>query len=134
MITSRDKERARAAVTNAIRAGKLARGKCEQDDSGVCKGRIEGHHDDYSRPLDVRWLCLRHHRRFHEDHPVSGGATETGTAKRSRTVRLSVSIPDALGEVLLARAAAEERPVSNMVARLLRVGMEIHDAARAQRR
>jgi len=25
----------------------------------------QAHHDDYSRPLDVRWLCDTHHRQHH---------------------------------------------------------------------
>lgn len=50
--------RARAAVNNAIQAGKLTRGPCE-----MCGGKpAEAHHQDYSRPLDVRWLCRPHHR------------------------------------------------------------------------
>lgn len=27
--------------------------------------RAEAHHEDYDRPLDVRWLCHRHHMELH---------------------------------------------------------------------
>lgn len=57
------KERARALIYKAITRGHLERKPCEV---GVgCGGRIEAHHDDYSRPLDVRWLCQRHHAELH---------------------------------------------------------------------
>jgi hypothetical protein len=56
-----EKYRARTAVGNAIRAGSLVRGPCE-----VCgNAASEAHHDDYSRPLDVRWLCRPHHLEHH---------------------------------------------------------------------
>lgn len=48
-------------VSNAIRDGRLVRQPCE-----VCgESRSEAHHDDYSKPLDVRWLCREHHLAVH---------------------------------------------------------------------
>lgn len=45
----------------AILNGEIERQPCEK--CGVPDA--EGHHDDYSKPLDVRWLCDEHHREFH---------------------------------------------------------------------
>lgn len=47
-------------VKEAIKAGLLIPQPCEK-----CKSinKIEAHHDDYSKPLKVRWLCRTHHRR-----------------------------------------------------------------------
>jgi hypothetical protein len=59
-----EKVLAHNAVNHAIRDGLLIRGECEL--RGVdCRGRIEGHHDDYSLPLQVRWLCKMHHEQEH---------------------------------------------------------------------
>jgi hypothetical protein len=54
-----EKIKARMAVTNAIRDGRLVRGRCEY--CGTDK-QVQAHHDDYSRPLDVRWQCFKCHR------------------------------------------------------------------------
>jgi hypothetical protein len=52
---------ARKIVRNAISRGAIVRKPCE-----VCgAGRTEAHHDDYARPLDVRWLCVEHHVAVH---------------------------------------------------------------------
>jgi hypothetical protein len=56
-----DKYRAHNAVTNAVRDGRLKKEPCE-----VCGAAyVHGHHDDYSKPLEVRWLCPSHHRQLH---------------------------------------------------------------------
>lgn len=58
-----EKYKARYLVRNAIVAGKLKKPtRCS-----VCKkqGRIHGHHPDYSKPLEVVWLCDQCHRQIH---------------------------------------------------------------------
>lgn len=57
-----DRARARYAVNNAIRDGKIQRQLCE-----VCGAKAEAHHEDYSRPLEVRWLCEPHHKARHRE-------------------------------------------------------------------
>lgn len=58
------RQRSRSLLNMAIDRGDIVRGACELagDD---CHGRIEGHHDDYDLPLDVRWLCVAHHKAHH---------------------------------------------------------------------
>jgi len=52
-----EKQAARNAVKQALAKGTLKRLPCE-----VC-GSIssEAHHEDYSKPLEVEWLCNLHH-------------------------------------------------------------------------
>ena len=57
------KARASRAVTNALRSGRLLRpSQCSQCQK-TCKP--EAHHDDYTQPLEVRWLCRSCHCRHH---------------------------------------------------------------------
>jgi hypothetical protein len=45
----------------AVRSGRLVRKPCE-----VCgEPKSEGHHEDYHKPLEVVWLCRRHHKLAH---------------------------------------------------------------------
>lgn len=51
------KDRCRAYLNVYVQRGKVKRDKCE-----VCgKTAVEAHHEDYSKPLEVKWLCRRHH-------------------------------------------------------------------------
>lgn len=57
--------RAHTMVTKAIRDGRLTRQPCE-----VCgAGKVDAHHDDYDKPLEVRWLCRLHHHHLHLQDP-----------------------------------------------------------------
>lgn len=55
-----DKAAAHAVVSNASRDNKIERKPCE-----VCGEKAQAHHDDYSKPLEVRWLCPKHHSEHH---------------------------------------------------------------------
>ena len=49
------------AVREAKDAGILVQGVCV-----VCGSeKTVAHHEDYSKPLDVVWLCRKHHRHVH---------------------------------------------------------------------
>lgn len=56
-----ERRAARNAVYYATKRGKLERQPCE-----VCgDSDSQAHHDDYSRKLEVRWLCRTHHGETH---------------------------------------------------------------------
>jgi hypothetical protein len=53
--------RCRSIFNHAIRSGLIKRGNCK-----VCKeSHAEGHHKDYTKPLEVDWFCFKHHREHH---------------------------------------------------------------------
>lgn len=57
------KYKAHTATSNAVRDGRLIR-----PNSCSCCGiecKPHGHHDDYFKPLEVRWLCGKCHKDFH---------------------------------------------------------------------
>lgn len=56
------KDSVRGMVSVAIQRGRLQRQPCEE----CGNPKAEAHHDDYSKPLDVRWLCAVDHRAWHE--------------------------------------------------------------------
>lgn len=64
-----EKAAARDTLQRALRAGRVVRQPCEvcrvvhgdqRPDGSIVK--VEAHHDDYSKPLEVRWVCTVHHR------------------------------------------------------------------------
>ncbi len=62
-ILNRGKSNARQRFAAAVKEGRIERPK-------VCSAcgkrkKIHGHHDDYSKPFDVRWLCPKCHYKQH---------------------------------------------------------------------
>jgi len=61
--------KARTATRYAVKRGKIEKKPCE-----VCGDvKSEAHHTDYSKPLEVMWLCRKHHANQHRmeaDHRI----------------------------------------------------------------
>lgn len=51
----------RAKTNRAVLSGKLKRENC------FCGLSAQAHHDDYNKPLDVKWLCKLHHEEYHKN-------------------------------------------------------------------
>lgn len=63
-----EKYAARSKLNNAAGTGRIKKPKqCEHCN---LESRLHGHHTDYSKPLDVIWLCNRCHRKEHANVSV----------------------------------------------------------------
>lgn len=79
-----EKRAAHHALGYALHCGRITKGSCEM--CGVTQG-VHAHHDDYSKPLEVRWLCARHHALIHHknladamEDVIAAAATKAGAA------------------------------------------------------
>ena len=55
---------AQRAVRLGIKKGTIQKQPC----SNCGESQAEAHHDDYSRPLDIRWLCKKCHMEWHRQN------------------------------------------------------------------
>ena len=66
-------DKAQNLLETAIKQGAIERKThCEEcGDTGEFKdgrSKIQAHHDDYNKPLQVRWLCQPCHFKWHEEN------------------------------------------------------------------
>ena len=64
-----NKYKAQTMVSNALRDGRMKKEtNCSQCNSDF---HVHAHHDDYSFPLTIRWLCAACHSQWHRDNGES---------------------------------------------------------------
>lgn len=73
--------RARHDVRQALRYGHLTKpGTCQEPDCAETQ-LLEAHHTDYHQPLEVRWLCQKHHKLAHVHMKVVEGVLTQAPSK-----------------------------------------------------
>lgn len=57
----RKRRLARIKCYHAVESGKIKKDSCI-----VCGSMdVYAHHEDYNKPLDIIWLCMKHHCEYH---------------------------------------------------------------------
>lgn len=67
------KIRCRELARESIKRGKITRLSCE-----ICGDlSTHAHHEDYTKPFEIVWLCRNHHKQLHDkrEQEVARGAT-----------------------------------------------------------
>jgi len=65
-VRKTEKGKARARLRGSLSVGKIVKpDRCSECHGVVPPHRLHGHHHDYSRPLDVEWLCSLCHGKRH---------------------------------------------------------------------
>jgi len=59
-----EKNKARTELRSKVKQGLVIKQPCE-----VCgEKKVQGHHSNYSKPLEVNWLCVKHHGEIHRKY------------------------------------------------------------------
>lgn len=71
------KRKAQHMAHKAISSGVLKPSACEECNAKGTfsdgRNKIQAHHDDYSEPLKIRWLCQSCHHDWHKTNQARGG-------------------------------------------------------------
>ncbi len=74
-----DKRRAHAKVGYEIEHGRLKRQPCEE----CAEPKTHAHHSDYTKPLEITWLCATCHRRKHANQTLEKQRRNGGMDRNS---------------------------------------------------
>jgi ribosomal protein S27AE len=64
-VNNAEKRAAHIILGNRVKSGSIKK-PSECENCGQSHSKIHGHHHDYSKPLDVKWLCPKCHTAEHK--------------------------------------------------------------------
>jgi hypothetical protein len=82
------KANARAYLNVYVKRGQVVKQPC-----CVCGSeKSQAHHDDYSKPLEVRWYCRLHHNEFHQQNSPSSTKPAKEKSMKKASIILALLI------------------------------------------
>lgn len=119
LVVNHDK--AREAVRRAVKDGVLLKPKaCSKCSDEPEVRKLHGHHEDYTRPLDVIWLCVSCHVNLHFPNRV-------GKQRYINDKYTQVKIPETARDRLKAIAQREKRSMARMLEVLIDEAITTND-------
>jgi len=120
------KNHAVVLLNKEVKAGRIARPE-ECSDCSATQNKIHGHHDDYSKPLDVRWLCPRCHKKWHK---INGQGANSGVAMDGHIGRLKkkycIAVPGDKGMMNISKSIVLLLEANNWSQDILAEKMDVH--------
>lgn len=62
LLEGKKKAGARKKLHMAVKSGRIKKLPCSE----CGDPKSQGHHDDYDKPLEVKWYCRKHHEEAHK--------------------------------------------------------------------
>jgi len=113
---NREKTIAQNRLNHAISKGRIARQPCE-----VCgtDQKVHAHHHDYSKPLDVHWLCYVCHKAAHpvtdEDKCVKFSGAKHARLPGTANPNASLDLTDVYIAKFFLRLGCSQQTVADIV-------------------
>lgn len=106
MPSKAEKKRARVALKYAVTHGKIVK----PNTCTACKqpALIQAHHTDYTKPLDVTWLCRPCHLKEH-------GGCPAGFLEKSVKIRATKEMMDAVSALAAEKGIAASTLIRNAI-------------------
>jgi len=122
LINFKKRKYVRKLTAKAIREGVLVRSKC----CDLCndQGKIQAHHIDYGKPIDITWLCTKCHAKVHssQDHPLNPkNNTQTPmpyVVEEYRHISIEFQVPIKTFLALSEQAKREGKSISQIMKKL----------------